>query len=414
MLNGARLAFGSATSTGTIVLSAQSIHNGVIDRIDLKGGTITFANLFNAQNFLHFEGTGLVQLGLGATLDTAGFTTRISNLDFDIGTLRSTVGVLNVQVDYTNAQGDNTGTIFGTSGADRLLFIAKASSTMNFALTTFTGWSDADDKIIFSGSSAADSITATTQADRIFGNAGNDSLFGLGGNDFLNGQAGTDTTTGGDGDDVYIVDSSADVVTEALNQGNDLVRASADFVLSDNVERLTLQGAARSGTGNALNNTIFGSNGNDTLLSGLDGSDTIDGRLSSDIILGGNGEDFLIGGAGKDTLTGGADRDRFVFRDGDMKTTHATADIITDFDQGLDERIGLTGVDGNEGLGGVQSFKFIGTSAYSGTAGELRFVQESGNTFVEGNTDTDTVADFVIRLNGLYTLDVTDFFGATL
>ena len=74
----------------------------------------------------------------------------------------------------------------------------------------------------------------------------------------------------------------------------------------------------------------------------------------------------------------------------------------------------LSQVDANEGLGGMQALKFIGVAAFSGSAGELRFVQVAGNTFVEGNTDTDTVADFMIRLDGLYTLGITDFSGVTL
>jgi hypothetical protein len=36
-------------------------------------------------------------------------------------------------------------------------------------------------------------------------------------------------------------------------------------------------------------------------------------------------------------------------------------------------------------------------------------VHDGGNTFIEGDTDGDGVADFVIRLNGLINLVAGDF-----
>lgn len=51
----------------------------------------------------------------------------------------------------------------------------------------------------------------------------------------------------------------------------------------------------------------------------------------------------------------------------------------------------------------------IATAAFSGTPGELRYQQINGNTYVMGNTNTDTAADFWIRLDGLHTLTAGDF-----
>ena len=104
---------------------------------------------------------------------------------------------------------------------------------------------------------------------------------------------------GGAGNDVYFVDNIGDMVIENLNEGTDAVFATIDYTLSANVETLVLQGAGNlPGTGNALDNTLFGNSGNNT----------------------------LNGGAGADRLTGGAGNDTFVFNAG-----QANGDIVVDF-----------------------------------------------------------------------------------
>jgi len=86
----------------------------------------------------------------------------------------------------------------------------------------------------------------------------------------------------------------------------------------------------------------------------------------------------------------------------------AAADEITDFTHGEDH-IRLNYVDANSLLTGDQAFAFMGTSAFDGHAGELRYEQISGNTYVEGDTNGDGIADFVIRVDGLHTLTSGDF-----
>ena len=91
----------------------------------------------------------------------------------------------------------------------------------------------------------------------ITGNSAANTLYGMDGNDTLDGGLGRDTLVGGTGDDTYIVDNSDDVVVELKGEGIDLVRASANYILSDNVENLTLIGhAAINGTGNELDNLV--------------------------------------------------------------------------------------------------------------------------------------------------------------
>ena len=69
--------------------------------------------------------------------------------------------------------------------------------------------------------------------------------------------------------DTYVVDSTTDTITEAAGAGTDSVNSSVAYTLGNNLENLTLTGSTGlAGTGNALNNSITGTSGNDTLNGG--------------------------------------------------------------------------------------------------------------------------------------------------
>lgn len=63
----------------------------------------------------------------------------------------------------------------------------------------------------------------------------------------------------------------------------------------------------------------------------------------------------------------------------------------------------------NSTAGGDRAFPFIGAAAFSGTEGELRYVQLGANTYVQGDVNGDGVADLEIKLLGLHTLVAGDF-----
>ena len=123
----------------------------------------------------------------------------------------------------------------------------------------------------------------------------------------------------------------------------------------------------------------------------------------------GTGEDALNGGIQRDTMTGNSGADQFVFDDGDTAATRNGADIITDFSQAQDDRINLRQVDADTTTGGDQSFSFIGDAVFSGAAGELRYAHAQGNTYIEGDTNGDGSADFMIRLDGIVEPIAGDF-----
>ena len=105
------------------------------------------------------------------------------------------------------------------------------------------------------GNNGLNNIEGNAAANQIYGLGGNDILNGNGGNDTLNGGAGKDTMTGGAGNDTYYVDSSSDVVTEAVNAGTDSINTSLNnFSISAllNIENLSYYGANNATiTGNA-------------------------------------------------------------------------------------------------------------------------------------------------------------------
>lgn len=203
-----------------------------------------------------------------------------------------------------------------TSGkAVRAQILDPRETAVNLAGT------DGNDDLV--GTRFADVMAGGKGDDRLAGMEGNDTLDGGDGNDILDGGAGADTMRGGAGNDTYIVDNPGDKVVENAGEGTDTVISSVDFKLGANVENLFLvgpgptgKGGGTKGIGNALDNFIAGSKGND-VLKGRDGNDT------------------LQGGPGRDVLTGGKGADRFLFDTALDKKTNV--DRITDFERKKDK-----------------------------------------------------------------------------
>jgi hypothetical protein len=119
-----------------------------------------------------------------------------------------------------------------------------------------------------------------------------------------------------------------------------------------------------------------------------------------------SGEKFY-GNGGQNTFTGDGGNDTFVFHRGDTAKSNARADIIADFNAG--DIIDVDAMDANSKKKGDQDFKFIDGADFHGKAGELRFFDSGGDTFVQGDTNGDGKADFVIRLTGVVALTDAQF-----
>ena len=251
---------------------------------------------------------------------------------------------------------------------------------------------------IITGTNNPDILTGTTAADTINGLAGDDILYGAGnGADIFNGGAGNDTMIGGVLNDLYYVDSSLDVIVEAAASGYDYVYSSANYVLADNLEYLLLQGAATTGTGNALANTLVG-NANANVLTGNDGNDSLYGYAGNDTLNGGSGSDYMAGGvdndsyivdsagdtvyeaaaAGTDTVSAyvnytlGAEVERlYLYGSAISGTGNALANLLNGNANGNV----LNGLDGNDSMYGQAG----ADSLYGG----------NGNDYLNGGTEND-------------------------
>src|SRR5205085_798948 len=292
------------------------------------------------------------------------------------------------------------------------------------------------------------------------GNSGANTLTGGIGNDTLNGGLGADTLVGGIGNDTYQIDGS-DILVEAAGEGTDIVQAGFNYTLLDNFEVLTLTGTGNiNGTGNSAANSLNGNAGNN-ILDGGAGADQMFGGLGNDIyvvdnasdkavetsalggvdqvkssvsfVLGGNVENLLLTGSaavngygnaldnvitgngannslagslGADMLNGGAGTDSYLYTS-TADSTSAAMDHILTFTAG--EKIDLSGVDASTTAAGNNAFSFVGTAAFSNTAGELRAYQSGSEWFVEADTDGDGAANLVISVASDHALAAGDF-----
>lgn len=156
----------------------------------------------------------------------------------------------------------------------------------NIENLSFMHW---DDGYTGTGNSADNFLTGGGGSDTLDGGDGNDIIRGDGDGDGGAGwQFSADTLIGGLGDDTFYVDSIADVVVEAVGEGNDHVYSTVNFSLAAtaNIEQVTLTGFAN----------IYAV-----------------GSVHDDVITGNTGNNYFYGGLGNDEIDGGYGSDRFVF-----------------------------------------------------------------------------------------------------
>ena len=317
---------------------------------------------------------------------------------------------------FVDNVGDSVNELAGEGNDEVRTTLAAYALTANVEKLRYTGSSDFtgtgnDLSNEIRGAGGNDVLSGGDGWDTLLGFGGDDSLYGGNDGDVLDGGTGMDYMEGNSGDDVYIVDNAGDVVVESAAEGIDQVYSNlASYTLGANVENLSANiipgGVGLTGTGNSLDNKIYGGGLADTL-DGVGGNDELRGNGGDDSLSGGAGTDLLVGGSGADTLTGGADADNF--RIGYYETgTGSGADRITDFETGVDV-IDISGWDANTGVGGDQAFSFVGSAAFSGTAGELRADVSGGDTVIEGDINGDSVADFQILLTGNIAIVSSDF-----
>lgn len=151
--------------------------------------------------------------------------------------------------------------------------------------------------------------------------------------------------------------------------------------------------------GGSANDSIMGNQAANTLR-GNAGNDVLSGDRGNDLLDGGVGNDILFGGAGADRLTGGTGADRFLFKSLAETTVATTSrDTIYDFVASQSDKVDLSAIDANTAATGNQAFAFVGTAAFSGGKGELRFDRAASDTYIYGDVNGDRKADFAIHLD---------------
>jgi Ca2+-binding RTX toxin-like protein len=258
---------------------------------------------------------------------------------------------------------------------------------------------DGDD--VMNGTANSDYFDGGLGNDQINGKAGNDWLLGGAGNDKLDGGAGVDDMAGGTGDDTYIVDDSGDTITENAGEGLDSVQSTASYILSSNVENLTLTGSSGlSGTGNAASNKITGNSGANRL-DGKDGVDTLIGGAGNDTYVVDDTSDLITeaSGAGTDTVEASVN---YTLLDNIEALTLTGSGNITATGNGAANT--LTGNAGNnvlDGKGGLDTMTGgLGDDSYFvDTANEVTQELDGQGIDTVNSTITWTLGNFIENLN---------------
>jgi Ca2+-binding RTX toxin-like protein len=272
---------------------------------------------------------------------------------------------------------------------DRLHEIEDADGTRNADLI------DSDD--------AANDLGGADGNDTVRAWWGNDTVRGGTGNDLLEPGFGFDSVHGGPGIDKvsYYNDGGSQGVVVDLTAGT-AQRGAGEVDRLHDLENADGTNNVDTLRGNGLANELGGANGNDLL----------HGRTGNDLLRGGNGNDRLAGGQGRDTLSGGTNNDTFDYdatADSPWSAGKTTSDVITDFAH-LGDRIDLSTIDARSATAANDTFGFLAAKGAAFTAaGQARWYQSGGNTFVEASNDADRTAELQIQLTGLKTLTAADF-----
>ena len=458
-------------TNNTIVIASTGIVSGQDEGLEVGGslhnitnnGKIVSAN-DDGIDILAGDNNTLNNFGEIVGGETGVETTGNNNSIFNEGQIVGTNGQA-VSVDGNNNQVFNSGQLHSHFAA-AVLFATELLETNTLFNSGAISGTDGDGNAVVGGDGDEHVINEGTINGNVFLGAGDDLFNGTGGE--ISG-----SVAGGAGDDTYVVDDPTINLVENLDEGNDTVVADTSFNLGENFEHLNLVGDGdHNAIGNNLANVIngnigdnnidgrggddvirggggddtllggggddrvignagddtanggsgdddvLGSDGNDVLRGGGDddgigggaGNDRLFGGSGDDRLFGGSGDDELTGGAGRDVLFGGPDADTFVYNSlVDSPVGTGNRDRIQHYSSAQGDQIDLSGIDADVNTAGDDGFTFIGTSGFSGTAGELRVADVGPNLIVMGDVDGNGTADFEIFIANTAGISAGDF-----
>jgi Ca2+-binding RTX toxin-like protein len=247
--------------------------------------------------------------------------------------------------------------------------VGDANDTLRSSITVNLASYPNIENVELVGTGAINATGTDGVNNKLTGNAGANKLDGLGGDDTMDGRLGNDT---------YFVDSSNDKVSEdtLTGGGTDTVFSTANFTLNDNIENLTLLGAALTGTGNDGSNTITGN----------DLANTLDGKGGIDKLIGGKGDDIYIVDNAKDVVT-----ESTAGPLGGKDTVNSSDSFILGMNV---ENLILTGNKNSSGTGNALDNAITGdgtSNTLFGLAGADTLDGGAGNDTLDGGTGNDTL-----------------------
>lgn len=377
----------------------------------LDGGDNDDTLLGNSNNDILFGGQGNDYL-VGGTLGSE------SNGGYDIASYSGPYTAYTVS--FMNRNGDVQ--VTGSEGTDRLQDIDQINFADGGVFKIYTGGSGVDDVL------TAD----PNYASLMDGNAGNDTLTGSNGNDTLSGgysyDNGSDVLIGGGGYDIATYLSSFPTYSAAFtSSGNVQIASNEGTDLLTSIEHITfVDGFYNVYTGDGSNNRLTAASGVWSLLYGGNGNDTLIGGNYNDTLTGGNGNDTILGGSGYDRATyfgsfptysatftsngniqvvgsEGTDLlsgiEHIAFADGfyNVYTGTGNNDTLTADPNVWSLLYGgsgsdlMTGGNYNDTIEGGR-----GTDLLVGGAGSDQFKFGSSSSTSFGNTNVDTITDFIV------------------
>ncbi|MDD2742793.1 MAG: cadherin-like domain-containing protein, partial [Rhodocyclaceae bacterium] len=331
------------------------ILNQVVSAADITAGKLIYTPAANANGTAYTTFGFKVSDGTATSISAYTATLNVSAVN-DLPTGSVTISGTPVQGQILTAAANTLADVDGL-GAISYKWLANGVAITGATASTYTLTSAQLGKTLSVTATYTDAkgtLESKTSASTLA--VLNGMVTGTAGNDTLMGSYAGNALVGLAGNDLYYINHTSDLITEATNAGTDTVYSTlSTYTLASNVEngRITNTGTANL-TGNTLNNTIYagsginsidGGTGVDTLsyvyasttgttgitldlgvlnassqatASGISGADLIKGIENvtgsnyADILTGNSGANILTGGAGVDTLTGKLGNDTYV------------------------------------------------------------------------------------------------------
>lgn len=381
---------GIGQAAGVFTQSGTNYNASMVTQNFAKTGTAIFLTgvVYNDTSGDDFYSVGEGKSGLTVAVGSAATTTQAAGgyqiatsagtRDVSLGSvkLKATILSENAKIDLVDGH--------SIESSVSLQLVSGATSAKLLGLNALSLKGAAGAEALY-GNAAGNAISGGNGNDRLYGLTGNDRLSGDGGNDVLTGGSGADRLTGGEGTDTASYAGASKVVTASL----------ADVSRNTNDAKGDIYASIEGLTGSSHADGLYGNGG----------ANTLSGGSGNDILSSGSGNDRLYGALGADDLVGGSGADTFLFRAlSDSTVAVAGRDTIFDFSGTGGDRIDLSAIDADSATSGNQAFDYIGTTAFSGEAGELRSIKSASDTYIYGDVNGDRKVDLAIHLDDAVTL----------